>query len=224
MIGSFSFGKSFGFIEKGHDPYDLIKTIDARGEVLNALGTLPLWIRPWMKYNYLDSFWSNGLRATASFAQLGTAAYAERKGALDSRKDFLSYLFSAKDPDTKEALPESEMIAESISFIVGGSDTTSSTMTNFLDIISRDLSLQERLHDEIERNFPGELPVDWVPPNRIITEMPFLNSVLREVMRIRPTSATGLERITPAGGRTITGKYIPEGVRNPLSDPVRDNR
>lgn len=40
VIGSFALGTSFGFIEAGEDFCDLIRTIDVRGEVLDALGVL----------------------------------------------------------------------------------------------------------------------------------------------------------------------------------------
>lgn len=216
MIGSFAFGRSFGFVEKGDDPYNLISTIDIRGEVLNALGTIPPWMRPYMKYNYLDSFWSSGLRATANLEKIGREAYRHRKEeSTQERKDLLSFLFAATDSGTKEPIQEEEIVAESISFIVGGSDTTSSTMTNFIDIVSRDRALQTRLQEEIDAAYPGEKDASWVPADKEVSRLPFLVAVLREVMRFRPTSATGLERVTPKGGRVLAGKFIPEMVSKP---------
>ena len=212
MIGSFAFGKSFGFTETGKDSYNLISTIDTRGEVLNALGTVPAWLRPYMKYNYFDTFWSSGLRATANMEKIGRSAYSNRKDSQDSRKDLLSFLFNAKDTDTKKNIPEAEIVAEAISFIVGGSDTTSSTMTNFIDIVSRDQKLQRQIQTELDKAFPGAQDEDWVAPDNIAGTLPYLNAALKEVMRVRPTSATGLERVTPPGGRIINEKFIPEGV------------
>jgi benzoate 4-monooxygenase len=210
VIGRFAFGSSFGFIEKGEDSYNLIATIDTRGEVLNALGSLPSWIRPWMKYNYLDSFWSAGLCATANLENIGRAAYNRRKNNNKPEKDLLSFLFQAKDD--KESIEEQEIIAESISFIVGGSDTTSSTMTNFIDIVSRDPVLQKSLQAELDGAFPGRLEDNWVAPDKVVQVLPLLVATLREVKRIRPTSATGLERIVPEGGKTIAGVFLPAGV------------
>ena len=210
VIGRFAFGSSFGFIEKGKDPYNLIATIDTRGEVLNALGSLPSWIRPWMKYNYFDSFWSAGLRATANLESIGRAAYNRRKNNTRPEKDLLSFLFHAKDE--KKSIEENEVIAESISFIVGGSDTTSSTITNFIDIVSRDPALQKMLQIELNEAFPGRQNDDWVAPDKVVQHLPVLIATLREVMRIRPTSATGLERIVPEGGRTIASVFFPAGV------------
>jgi benzoate 4-monooxygenase len=60
----YAFGKAFGFLDKEEDYLKLIATIDARGEVLNALGHLPQFFRPYMRYFILDPFWPNGLRTT----------------------------------------------------------------------------------------------------------------------------------------------------------------
>ena len=169
-----------------------------------------------MKYFLLDRFWPNGLNATSSLAAIGTKAYYERKSQTDSRRDLLSFLFSARDPETGSPLSEKEIIAESISIIVGGSDTTSSTMTNVVDIVSRHSEIQRRLQSELDNAFSGEMEDDWVADFQTVTKLPVLNAVLRETMRFKPTSATGLERVTPAGGRVIAGKFIPEGVS---SDP-----
>ncbi|KAI1505314.1 cytochrome P450 [Biscogniauxia marginata] len=210
VISSFAFGKPFGFIAWGEDPYNLISTVDARGEVLNALGVVPSKLRRFMKYHPFDSFWSHGLRATSNLEKIGREAFHDRKKSNEGRKDLLSYLFAATDPDTKQPIKEEEIIAESISFIVGGSDTTSSTMTNFIDIVSRNRLLQTRLQDELDSKFPGEPIETWVPSENEVSGLPFLLAVLREVMRFRPTSATGLERVTPRGGKVIAGQFIPE--------------
>ena len=145
VIGKFAFGKPFGFVVKGRDPYNLINTIDKRGETLNALGTLPTWLRGWMRYNFADQFWSSGLRATSNLEKISQEAYLQRKATGKARKDLLSFLIDAKDSDTGAPLKEEEIAAESISFIVGGSGTTSSTMANFMDFVSRDADLQLRI-------------------------------------------------------------------------------
>lgn len=214
VISSFAFGEPFGFIGMAEDPYHLIETIDARGEVLNAIGTLSPYLRSLMKYHPFDSFWSSGMKARANFEKFGRQVYQRRKSVTESRRDLLSFLFSATDPDTANPLEENEIVAESISFIVGGSDTTSSTMANFIDFVSRDHDLQSQLQQEIDTVFPGHPDENWVPSEKEAVGVPLLVATLREVMRLRPTSATGLERITPPGGRIIAGEYIPGKVRS----------
>ncbi|RVX71143.1 hypothetical protein B0A52_03509 [Exophiala mesophila] len=213
VIGSFAFGKSFDFISKGRDDINLISTIDMRGEVLNALGAVPVWLRGLMKYNVFDRWWYRGLRATANLEKIGRAAYHQRKASPDTRKDLLSYFFAAQRSNSDVSPDELEIIAESISFIVGGSDTTSSTMTNFIDMVSRDRDLQRRIQMELDSAYPDQKDEDWVPSEKeILQKQPLLLATLREVMRFRPTSATGLPRLTPKGGKVICGQFIPEGT------------
>ncbi|KAF9691827.1 hypothetical protein EKO04_010193 [Ascochyta lentis] len=223
VIGCFAFGTSFGFVEQGKDTYNLISTIDKRGEVFNALGTLPKYLRSWMRYNYFDPFWSSGLRATSNLESIGRRAYSQRKNNIKPQKDLLSYLFQA---EKSEDLEEREIIAESISFIVGGSDTTSSTMTNVVDFVSRDKDLQRKLQSELDDVFPDAIDEAWIPSYHKLQNLPLLNATLREVMRVRPTSATGLERVIPSGGKTISGVYLPAGtvVSVPTGGLMSDER
>lgn len=215
VIGSFSFGQSFGFIKGAHDPYNLIQAIDTRGEVLNALGTVTPIFRRWMQYNVFDDFWVKGLRARAGLERIGRDAFLQRKSSINEkqaqRRDLLSFLFDATDPDTGRPLPDEEIVAESISFIVGGSDTTSSTMTNFIDLVSRELDVQQKLQAELDQAFP-DVADDWVASDKVVQKLPYLNATLKEVMRYRPTSSTGLERVTPAEGRLVGGEFVPGGV------------
>ncbi|KAL2843745.1 cytochrome P450 [Aspergillus pseudoustus] len=211
-IGDFAFGESFGFLDRGEDYLNLIDAVDARGEALNALGHLPRLVREFLKKFPLDPFWSQGMRGTQALAALGTKAYYTRRDQATSRKDLLSLLFNATDPDTGNALDEKEIIAESISFIVGGSDTTSTSMTNVVDIVSRNEAIQRRLQEELDAAFAGQMSSNWVPDFKTIEILPVLNAIVRETMRFRPTSATGLERVTPKNGKVVAGRFLPEGT------------
>ena len=196
----------------GEDPESLISTIDNRGEALNALGTLPIPIRKWMKHFPIDPFWRKGLSAKTSLEQLGRTSFHQRKASPKDNNDLLSLLFAAKDANTGGSLPDEYIIAEAISFLVGGSDTTSSTMTHFVDLVSRDRSIQIKLQTELDEAFPGTMDEDWVSPDAVVSKLPLLNAVLKETMRMRPTSSTGLERVVPQGGREIAGRFFAGGV------------
>ncbi len=212
VIANYSFGKPFGFLANREDTGDLIGIIDRRGETVNALGPMSPWLRPMMKYCFFDAFWYKGLRAKANMERYGREAYQRRRSEGTGRQDLLSFLLEAKDPDSGGKLDSEEIVAESISFIIGGSDTTSSTMTNFVDVVSRRPEIQLRLQEELDSAFPGPLQDDWVADADTANRLPLLIATLREVMRFRPTSSTGLERICPPGGITIAGTFIPGGV------------
>jgi benzoate 4-monooxygenase len=165
-----------------------------------------------MQYLRIDPFWYNGVRAKANLATLGRAAYGKRKAETTSRKDLLSFMLNIKDPDTGLPLPGDEVLAEAISFIVGGSDTTASTMSSVMDFVSRDPECQNELFDELSGIFPGPLDDEWVADEELASKSALLNAMIKETLRLRPTSSTGLERIVPAGGRNIAGNFYPENV------------
>jgi benzoate 4-monooxygenase len=216
----FAFGKSFDFVNSGKDSQSLIRTVDNRGEALNALVALPIFIRPWMKYYPFDKFWSDGLLAKSSLERLGRASFQQRKADAQEHNDLLSLLFSAKDPDTGALIVDAEIIEEAISFIAGGNDTTSSTMTHFVDLVSRNTDIQRQLQRRIDGSFPGDIEDDWVVPDSIVKNLPLLNATLKEAMRLRPTGSTGLERIVPPGeeiaGNSFSGGVSPMSFSKPV--------
>lgn len=46
--------------------------------------------------------------------------------------------------------------------------------------------------------------------------MPYLQAVLKEALRIHPATGFPMERVVPKGGATISERYFPEGVSNSL--------
>ncbi len=215
-MGEWSFGVSFGFLSAGEDIHNLINTLDKRSDVINALGHLPLFLRPYMKYFILDPFWYKGLRVLSNLGAVATSAFRKRlakaeRGEDLKRKDLMGFLLAAKDPDTGGPLRQQEILAEAISSIGGGSHTTSLTMTHFMDFVSRDQELQEEMWKELCDAFPGPVGVDWVASEEVAEKLPLLNAVIKEAMRIRPATSTGLERVVPEGGRIVGDIFLPGG-------------
>ena len=216
-MGEWSFGAAFGFVAQGKDIHNLIHTLDVRSDVLNVMGHLPPFVHPYMKYFFLDPFIYNGLRVLTNLGQVGTSAFERRlarREAGDSagRNDLMGFLLNAKDPDTGAPLRQQEIVAEAISFIGGGSHTTSVTVTAVMDFVSRDAALQEEVWRELCEAFPGERGPDWVASEAEVARLPLLNAVLKEVLRIRPTTSIGLERVIPEGGRMVAGVFLPGGT------------
>lgn len=197
VIADFVFGRPFGFIGTGSDFYNLIATIDNRMRCLNALGALPWWARSVATCIPFDPFWKMNQVASVNLRGLAKESLQKRRASkMSDRVDMLSFLMKAKQNDGA-LLAEPSILAEAASFISGGSDSTSTTLTHFVDLVSSHHSVKTRLQSELDRAFPAhDVALEsWVPPEVITGSLPYLTACLRETMRLRPTSAAGLERI-----------------------------
>lgn len=48
-------------------------------------------------------------------------------------------------------------------------------------------------------------------------DLPLLDAIINEALRLHPAAPASLPRETPSGGRTLNGVYIPEKVRKSFS-------
>jgi len=105
-----------------------------------------------------------------------------------------------------------QLIADGVLAIVAGSDTTSTVFSCAFYFLLTHPAAYERLQAEIDAAFPldeGD-PFDTTK----LAEMPFLNAVINETMRLLPPVPSNLQR-APApgsGGKSIGKLFIPEGV------------
>lgn len=163
---------------------------------------------------HFDSFFTRGARAVSDLGTICTTAVQRRRASkVDDRKDILSYLLKARDPDTNEPLSEQELIMEALSIFIGGSDTTSNTISHGIDFLSRNRDKLSKLQHELDTAFPGPLPEDFAPEFSQLDSLPYLDAVIHETLRLRPTISFGLPRVVPAGaGITFGGHHFKPGT------------
>ena len=70
-----------------------------------------------------------------------------------------------------------------------------------------------RLTAEIRDNFQNESDMTVASTSNL----PYLNAVINEGMRLGPPNAIGVPRIAPKGGDTVCDQWVPEGVRDSCS-------
>lgn len=70
----------------------------------------------------------------------------------------------------------------------------------------------EKLVQELDSRLPSLESPDEIAKFDQVKELPYLNAVISEVLRYRPTSAFGLPRLVPKGGATISGEFFKEGT------------
>ena len=121
-------------------------------------------------------------------------------------KDVLSMLQSMNKSNVS-AVPTSDIPAYMVEMLAAGSSTTSHTASFVCWLLTRHPEAQSRLRKELFEAFPDMKAMDI----KKSIELPFLDGVIHETMRMFPMIPGPLERYL---GQSISvdGKIIPKGV------------
>uniref|UniRef100_A0A8C1F4L0 unspecific monooxygenase n=2 Tax=Cyprinus carpio TaxID=7962 RepID=A0A8C1F4L0_CYPCA len=120
----------------------------------------------------------------------------------DGRVDFLQLMLQNQIPDSTEFKHYRlyhfkcdlfqiyhEILSQSLVFILGGYETTSTTLTFLLYNLATNPDCLEKLVEEIDTNFPPDTPITY----DALMKMDYLEMAINESMRLLPT-APRLER------------------------------
>ncbi|RDW74534.1 cytochrome P450 [Aspergillus mulundensis] len=214
IIGDLAFGAPFGMLDKGQDIAEMRKSPDAppqyvqavevlnrRGEVSATLGCYPA-LKPFAKY-LPDRFFRDGLEAVENLAGIAIACVNERLKpevmANNTRVDLLARLMEGKDANGNK-LGRAELTAEALTQLIAGSDTTSNTSCAILYYCLITPGVIDKLHEVLDEAIPKDIEV---PTHAMVKEIPYLQWVIWETMRIHSTSAMGLPREIPEGNAPV---------------------
>lgn len=95
--------------------------------------------------------------------------------------------------------------------IGAGSDTTSVTLSAILYYLYKDARVLAKLREEMD-NFAAEGKMSEPVTFAQAQNMPYLQAVLKESLRMHPAVGTILPRVVPDGGATLGGYNFPKGV------------
>ncbi|MCJ1251409.1 hypothetical protein MMC30_008642 [Trapelia coarctata] len=124
---------------------------------------------------------------------------------------------SSLPPDTQLKVVASEMLDQ----LLAGAETSSVTLTYLMHELSSRPSLQSALRTELLTlsppiAFPPHQPSEppLLPSSRTLDELPLLDALITETLRLHGVNPGPQPRITPPGTSTIGGyANIPAGVR-----------
>lgn len=121
-------------------------------------------------------------------------------------KDVLSML-GTMSKGNAEAVPLEDMPAYMVEMLAAGSSTTSHTAAFACWLLTRHPEAQAKLHEELSTAFPELENIDI----KQTVDMPFLDGVIRETMRMYPMIPGPLERHL-GKTTTIAGQVIPARI------------
>ncbi|RFU80503.1 cytochrome p450 monooxygenase [Trichoderma arundinaceum] len=113
----------------------------------------------------------------------------------------------------KEQLTKDEIDSNANITLVAGSETTASLLSGCTYLLLKNPDKLRKLTDEIRGTFNNSSEVTVAAVN----ELPYLNAVLTEALRIYPPNASGFMRIVPGSGDFLAGYWIPGGTAVSIS-------
>ncbi|KAF5589473.1 cytochrome P450 monooxygenase [Fusarium pseudocircinatum] len=214
VIGAITFSKRFGFMEHRKDINNVISGIEAGLKYAGIVGQIPS----------LHRFLLGNRTFRKIIAKLGakdpipivTAMVTDSIREYDSqpsameRADFLAY-FRQKQKSTGEHISHRDLINHLMNNLLAGSDTTAISLRAVFYYIIKNRRVYQKLRKEIdEADQSGKL-------SPIVTfseslELDYLQSCIKEALRMHPGVSYPLERVVPREGIHICGKYLPAGT------------
>lgn len=223
VIGLITYAKRFGFLDRGEDVGGVIGTLEGHLFYATTVGVYPS-LHPFLSRlrNYFAGEKGAGRTYMLNFTQEQIASnLASRKDCDsdeidhgidgDGPESFLDK-FMAKHAQDPEKFTHQHIVASCVSNIVAGSDTTAISLSASLYYLLKHPECHQRLRTEID-TFQSLGKLSERPTFKETQQMPYLQAVLKEALRMHPATGLPLERVVPEQGVTIAGRHFPSGVR-----------
>ncbi|KAH7248152.1 cytochrome P450 [Fusarium solani] len=210
VIGAITVGSSMGMMESNSDLHGACRELDGIWRHAAVVGLVP-GLHPWIvrlaSLLRLPSV-TDGLD---SFVDAQLHRYKEKasQGATDDMNaTFIGAMLKlqeqgkATDADTRLCLAMN---------IGAGSDTTAISLSSAIYYLYTNPHTLRRLREELDGAAQAgkvSSPISFQQAQ----EMPYLQAVIKEALRLHPGVGTQLTRVVPKGGVVIEGQFFPEGV------------
>ncbi|KAJ6443734.1 tat pathway signal sequence [Purpureocillium lavendulum] len=215
VIGMITYGTRLGFLDNGDDIGGVIAALESHLAYATLVGIYPglhQYLFP------LKNFWAGAKGAGRAYvlhftkerireAQTAPKAVSPRPEV--GTEDFLTK-FLAKQASDPGVFTPYHVLAGCTSNMVAGSDTTAISLSAVLYHLMKNPATLEKLRHEIDCcAVQGQLSKS--PTFKESQDMPYLQAVIKESLRMHPATGLPLERVVPKGGATISDHFFPEG-------------
>ncbi|TVY35494.1 Cytochrome P450 monooxygenase [Lachnellula subtilissima] len=198
-MGEMAFGESFHCIEKGTSPVDGSHSGSYVGNYfcgqspsIRALGCDWKYVAPWLTVSARDQH-----------TKYSRTKVQERLRTKSSRKDFLTNLVEKVD---RNEVSREQLTAHSSTIIIAGGETVSTFLAAATYYLLKTPSAYEKLKLEVRGRFQSYEDID----STAVLQLPYLQAVIQEGLRIHPPGSQGFPRLSP--GTQIDGYWVPKGT------------
>lgn len=210
VIGEVTFSRRFGFMDAHRDD-GILSQIKTVLKSAAWIGQIP-WVY-WI-HDFMMPLIGNHLGVNARHGSIRDYTVNEVRKRIDRDSDHADIL--GKLVKVQEERPaqfsDADVTSMAASNINAGSDTTAISLRAIIYHLLRNPEYKSKLLEEIDSMRGCDRPSIIVTLEES-KEMPYLQAVMYEALRLHPAVGMSLPRVTPAGGIVIDEHFIPEGVR-----------
>ncbi|KAI1852249.1 hypothetical protein JX266_002427 [Neoarthrinium moseri] len=202
VIGQLTFGDSFNMLETGEKNQYIqdLEDLAASSGLRMAFPKLSLLAG----YLHIPGLQNAEVNTKRLVAYSEESLERHRKLVERDPENSPATLFSKLYKAGEEGLSPAELRDEAQAYIIAGSDTTSNTLTYLVWSVCRSPIIKTKLVDEL-LTVPPKFAYDD------IRDLPYLNMVIEETLRLYSAAPAGLPRIVPPGGADLAGHHLPAG-------------
>lgn len=201
VMGVLGFGEPFGMLDAGVKHF-YVETLENAMQALIPFHEIS-WIRILLRKMLPLP------ERLKIFEKQNIERFERREKQGSARRDLFTYLLGEEKEDSGQMfkLTRLELIADTGTIVVAGSDTTSSLLTWFWYYSTKYSQTYKALRAEL-----AGLTSDQLTDTTLLSKLPYLNAAFNETMRMQPAVPGGLRRLVPPGGVEIDGHYLPHGT------------
>ena len=231
-IAMVTFTSRFGHLDRGEDVGQILATTRAKRTQNALMGIYAAWYPYFHSLSsYLQQYWLPADSPTA-FIEKFTAESIVKRGKeteyaedclstplephemdfFQGPKDFLTKFLDLKFQDP-ENFTESDVKIGLIQNVATGSDTVAGSLSAILYFLLKNPRTMNKLRLEIDKYCRDHgLPTREVISFKDSQQLPYLQAVIQEALRLHPITGLPFERAVPVGGAEICGHFFPEGT------------
>jgi cytochrome P450 len=231
VIGLMTYSKRIGFLDRGDDVGGVMSALEDMLYYASLAGLTPS-LHPYVVRlkNWLAGRKGVGRAYVIDFTMKRMAEHqaSPKPDLIDvsedepvpGKMDFLSKFYS-KHSKGVDDFTTYHVIAGCTHNMIAGSDTTAITLSACLYHLLKNPNAFTRLREEVNELQASRRNSTDALSFKESQEMPYLQAVIKETLRMHPATGLPLERVVPQGGATICDRFFPEGVNCPFPCPLR---
>lgn len=198
------FGESFGCVKNDADVNGILGLTRASTSYASVVGIYPEW------HSFLWRYMPDSIMREKEVRAFCEKQISDKEAASEDDRGacFLDTWFQQKE---SEKMDRTE-VRIGIGGALGGTELTPSFMAQAIYHVYRDPALLQRARDEIDHAVANSKTESaGFLSHEAIQDMPYLNSILKETLRLYPVIAITLPRVVPEGGALLAGHQFRAG-------------